>query len=202
MAGHLLKCLTDALGKFEYVYLTPLLRRPPTPQWIPLVVQAPEQLLEKDASFDIKSIFDGFLWGVPTCRRSAEKRMMRKYGAPNWHNKLILPRKDIKTCGTCGHNHEAGRLCPNCYSKVKAETSVLQEKMVQELGLDPIDKEIAIVYQGEKTQFDDEFFKGKRVVQMEKPRPKWFSKNLLQRCGPNSDVNSSEHTIIKPHDLG
>ncbi|XP_032776764.1 39S ribosomal protein L32, mitochondrial [Daphnia magna] len=202
MAGHLLKYLTDALGKFEYVYLTPLLRRPPTPHWIPLVVQAPEQLIEKDESFDIKSIFDGFLWGVPTCRRSAEKRMMRKYGAPNWHNKLILPRKDIKTCGTCGHNHEAGRLCPNCYSKVKAETSVLQEKMVQELGLDPIDKEIAIVYQGEKTQFDDEFFKGKRVVQMEKPRPKWFSKNLLQRCGPNSDVNNSEHTIIKPHDLG
>ncbi|XP_057370198.1 large ribosomal subunit protein bL32m isoform X2 [Daphnia carinata] len=202
MAGPLLKYLTDALVKFEYVYLTPLLRRPPTPQWIPLVVQTPQQLMDKDASFDIKSIFDGFLWGVPTCRRSAEKRMMRKYGAPNWHNKLILPRKDIKTCGTCGHNHEAGRLCPNCYSKVKAETSVLQEKMVQELGLDPIDKEIAIVYQGEKNQFDDEFFKGKRVVQMEKPRPKWFSKNLLQKSGPNSDLGNSEVTTIKPHDLG
>ena len=31
--------------------------------------------------------------------------------------------------------------------------------MVKELGLDPIDKEVAIVYQGEKQQFDDEFFK-------------------------------------------
>lgn len=111
MAGHLLKCVTDALVKFEYVYLTPLLRGPPTPQWIPLIVQPHQQLIEKDASFDINSIFDGFLWGVPTCRRTTEKRMMRKYGAPNWHNKLILPKKDIKSCGTCGHNHEAGHLC-------------------------------------------------------------------------------------------
>lgn len=52
----------------------------------------------------------------------------------------------------------------NCYSKVKAETTVLQEKMIQELGLDPVDKEIAIVYQGERNQFDDEFFKVHHVI--------------------------------------
>ena len=111
MAGHMLKCLADALVHFEYVYLNALLRHPPTPQLIPLLVQPSQQLVCKNAPFDINSIFDGFLWGVPTCRRSAEKRMMRKYGAPKWHNKLILPRKDIKVCGTCGHYHEDKCLC-------------------------------------------------------------------------------------------
>ncbi len=42
---------------------------------------------------------------------------------------------------------------------MKEETTALQEKMVQELGLDPIDKEVAIVYQGEKQHYSDEFFK-------------------------------------------
>jgi hypothetical protein len=47
----------------------------------------------------------------------------------------------------------------NCYSKVKAETTVLQEQMIQELGIKPVEKEVAILYQGEKNQFNDEFFK-------------------------------------------
>nr|CAH0102569.1 unnamed protein product [Daphnia galeata] len=199
MAGHMLKCLADALLHFEYVYLNALLRQPPTPQLIPLLVQPSQQLVRKDAPFDINSIFDGFLWGVPTCRRSAEKRMMRKYGAPKWHNKLILPRKDIKVCGACGHYHEDKCLCPNCYSKVKAETTVLQEQMIQELGIKPVEKEVAILYQGEKNQFNDEFFKDNTVIEVEKARPKWFSKNLLQKS--NASVNI-ETTTIKPHDLG
>ena len=107
----LLKSLTEALVCFEHVYLTPLFRRPPSHNWIPLIVQSSQESLRKESPFDINSIFDGFLWGVPTCRRSAEKRMMRKYGAANWHNKLILPRKDLLACGTCGHYHEQHRLC-------------------------------------------------------------------------------------------
>lgn len=62
-------------------------------------------------SFDINETFDGFLWGVPTNRRSIEKRMMRKYGAADWHNKLILPKKNLLSCNSCGHHHEEGRLC-------------------------------------------------------------------------------------------
>merc|ERR1712136_475271 len=55
-------------------------------------------------SFDINETFDGFLWGVPTNRRSIEKRMMRKYGAADWHNKLILPKKNLLSCNSCGHH--------------------------------------------------------------------------------------------------
>ncbi len=128
MAG-ILKSLTDALVCFEHVYLIPLFRRPQSPNWIPLLVQSsqPSQKLSvaKESPFDINSIFDGFLWGVPTCRRSAEKRMMRKYGAANWHNKLILPRKDLKSCGSCGHYHEEHRLC-------RKENSLIQMYSLQE----------------------------------------------------------------------
>ncbi|XP_046635367.1 39S ribosomal protein L32, mitochondrial-like [Daphnia pulicaria] len=199
MAGQILKRWADALVHFEYVYLNAFLRQPHTPQWIPLLVQPTQELVHKNESFNINSIFDGFLWGVPTCRRSAEKRMMRKYGSPQWHNKLILPRKDIKVCGTCGHYHEEKCLCPNCYSKVKAETTILQEQMIKELGINPVEKEVAIVYQGEKNQFNDEFFKDNKVIEVEKPRPKWFSKNLLQKSNANVTIETS---TIKPHDLG
>lgn len=34
----------------------------------------------------------------------------------------------------------------------------MQEKMVQELGIDPVEKEVVIVYQGEKQEHGDEFF--------------------------------------------
>ena len=37
---------------------------------------------------------------------------------------------------------------------------------------------------------------------MEKVRPKWFSKNLLQKSGPVTELGNNETTAIKPHDLG
>nr|CAG4642187.1 EOG090X0IGM [Eurycercus lamellatus] len=203
MVGRLLKSMSDALLQFEAVYLSTIWRRPPPPEWIPIVVQSSAiEQTRQSSPFDINNIFDGFLWGVPVCRRSAEKRMMRKYGANNWTNgrKLILPH--LKVCGSCGHYHEDGRLCPHCYAKVKAETSNMQEQMIKELGIKPVDKEVVILYEGEKQQHNDEFFQGKRIVEMNKPRPHWFSKNLLQKTGPVTEQGNSEASAIKPHDLG
>ena len=34
----------------------------------------------------------------------------------------------------------------------------MQEKMINELGINPIDKEVAIVYEGEAQEHPDEFF--------------------------------------------
>lgn len=109
MASNLVRSLETALRQVECIILNSFGPRPPV-ELIPAFVQTSE-LPQRKEPFDIRSIFDGFLWGVPTCRRTAEKRMMRKYGAPNWHNKLILPRKDLKVCGSCGHYHEENRLC-------------------------------------------------------------------------------------------
>ena len=113
MVGHLLKSISRALLQFEAVYLTPIIRGPPALEWIPVLVQSQPTHSENNKSFDLGSIFDGFLWGVPTCRRSVEKRSMRRFGAENWTTgkKLIPIRKDLKACHTCGHTHEAGRLC-------------------------------------------------------------------------------------------
>nr|CAG4644448.1 EOG090X0IGM [Lepidurus arcticus] len=144
-------------------------------------------------------IFDGFLHAVPTCRRTVEKRWCRKYGARNWGWKILTPKYDIKTCLNCGHHHEAGRLCPHCYGKVKAETKVLQEAMVNEFGLRPIDKEVAVLYEGEKEQVSDDFLVSKRVVEMKKPRPAWFTKNLLQKT---LTTESDASAVVKPSQLG
>nr|CAG4636656.1 EOG090X0IGM [Eubosmina coregoni]SVE70172.1 EOG090X0IGM [Eubosmina coregoni] len=146
-------------------------------------------------------ILNSVLRGVPTGRRSAEKRSMRKFGAANWHNKLILP-KQLQVCVSCGHHHEKHRLCPNCYAKVKTETSAMQDKMIEELGLNPIEKEVVILYKGEKQEHSDEFFQGKRIVEMDTPRPSWFCKNLLQKSGSISEASGNEVTAIKPHNLG
>jgi len=43
----------------------------------------------------------------------------------------------------------------------------------------------------------DEFWKGKRVVEMKKPRPAWFSKNLLQK----STQQPATTTDVKPTEL-
>ena len=114
MIIRLLKSLSDTLTvQLENVFLAAACVRRPDSNVIPLLLQNSTSQLDTPPkkSFDINEIFDGFLWGVPTNRRSVERRMMRKYGAPDWHNKLILPRKDLLTCDSCGHYHEKGRLC-------------------------------------------------------------------------------------------
>ena len=111
MTSHLLKSLAEVLVNFEIVYLAPLLGRQMPPSLIPVFQSSVKLAPQSNSSFDIREIFDGFMWGVPTGRRSVEKRMMRKYGAPNWHNKLILPKTNIKVCLSCGDYHEEKRLC-------------------------------------------------------------------------------------------
>lgn len=94
----------------------------------------------------------------------------------------------------------------------------MQEKIQQELGLNPVDQEVIVLYDGEKaeqvrnkclgfylfriltTKFlqPSEYWKGKRVVEMAKPRPMWFSKNLMQKTTqPLADTKE-----VKPNDLG
>jgi large subunit ribosomal protein L32 len=64
------------------------------------------------SSFSLEKIFrDGFLWGVPTKRRSVEKRLSRKFGYPEYVYKLLLPKRNLLVCNTCGHHYEASHLC-------------------------------------------------------------------------------------------
>ncbi|GBP82443.1 39S ribosomal protein L32, mitochondrial [Eumeta japonica] len=42
-----------------------------------------------------------------------------------------------------------------------------------------------------------EFWQGKRIIEMQKERPRWFSKNLLQK----TTQQPSDSTDVKPTDL-
>ncbi|KAI5646539.1 hypothetical protein NE865_01472 [Phthorimaea operculella] len=151
------------------------------------------------SKFSIKDIVgDGFLLAVPKFRRTVEKRWKRKFGSPDYVWKMLVPKTNITVCSDCGHHHERGRLCAHCYKKVAEETKEIQEKIKEKLGLAPIEQDVVVLYQGENLPEEQkEFWQGKRVIEMKKERPKWFSKNLLQK----TTQQPSNATDVKPTDL-
>ncbi|KAH1012897.1 39S ribosomal protein L32, mitochondrial [Dendroctonus ponderosae] len=139
---------------------------------------------------------DGFLFAVPKHRRSIEKRLKRKFGDSEHHLKILIPRKNLRTCNVCGDDYEVGVLCPTCYKTVIEETKQMQDAIQQELKLEPVEQEVVVMYDGEKESKPEEFWQGKRIVEMQKPRPQWFTDNLLQKTtqkgADTSDVKPSE----------
>lgn len=112
--------------------------------------------------------------------------------------KTIQKKRNILVCDACGNYYEAGIICAHCYDKVRKETESIKEKIMKKLHLKPVDSEVIVLYEGEKGEQADEFWKGKRIVEMEKPRPMWFGKNLLQR----STLKNAETKQVKPEELG
>ncbi|KAK9891464.1 hypothetical protein WA026_014696, partial [Henosepilachna vigintioctopunctata] len=125
-------------------------------------------------------IGDGIVWAVPKHRRSIEKRLKRKFGRPDYHMTLLLPKTNIRICNTCGDHHEIGVRCPTCYKKVMDETREMQTAIQDELGLKPVENEVVVLYENEKNVLEGTY-EGQQIVEMKKPRPSWFSKNLLQQ---------------------
>lgn len=74
----------------------------------------------------------------------------------------------------------------------------MQEAIQQELQLEPVEKEVVVLYEGEKDERPDETYEGKRIVEIKKPRPAWFSKNLLQQTTQKPATTKD----VKPSDLG
>ena len=86
------------------------------------------------------------------------------------------------TCSICKREvttlsyHIAG----NCYKKVQEETELMKAKMDPDVRLYNIPHtEVVYLYKGEES--DRPKYHGKYIVEMEKPRPEWFPKNLLTR---------------------
>ncbi|KAH8268568.1 hypothetical protein KR026_009001 [Drosophila bipectinata] len=152
----------------------------------------------KKTEFSLKQLIgDGMLWAVPKHRRSVEKRLNRKFGYPEYVWKPLKEKRHLRSCMQCGHDYEMGTLCPFCYQKVLNETKLMQEKIQDELGLDPVEKEVIVLYEGEKAEKSADELNSKRIVEMKKPRPMWFTKNLLQK----STQTLSETKEVKPSDL-
>ncbi|XP_034247475.1 39S ribosomal protein L32, mitochondrial [Thrips palmi] len=139
---------------------------------------------------------DAILAAVPRNRRTIEKRLKRRFGHPDYVWKMMFLKKNLQTCMQCGSFHEPGLLCPNCYHKVIQETKEIRDKIQETLKLEPVEKDVIVLY--ENDQVASEFCDGKRIVEMEKPRPEWFTSNLMEPStqGPNEDVKE-----VKPKDL-
>lgn len=118
---------------------------------------------------------NGFLFAVPTHRRTLEVRMSRRL-AYRWRYHV---KKNIKICDVCGHYKEAHTICGNCYAKVKLETEAIKEAIQEKLKLDPVDREVVVVYENEI--LDENLVPGTRIVEIKKESPPWFSRNLLTK---------------------
>ncbi|XP_050484263.1 39S ribosomal protein L32, mitochondrial [Bombus huntii] len=120
------------------------------------------------------------LWAVPKKRRTIEKRLCRRFGIPEYIWKPHVPKTNILMCKKCGHDYEAGTLCGYCYEIVKKETKEIQKAIQDSLGLQPVEQDVIVLYEGEKEQLRDNFWKKQRIVELPKKRPDWFNPNLLQ----------------------
>lgn len=78
-------------------------------------VALPNELSSFPKQFSIHDIMkDGILWAVPKNRRTIEKRMSRRMGLVDKHNKMQLPQTDMIVCNQCGHDYKRGYLCSKC----------------------------------------------------------------------------------------
>ncbi|CAL1536612.1 unnamed protein product [Lymnaea stagnalis] len=141
-----------------------------------LTASQKDNLDQNSAKSLLDSIFDGILLAVPKHRRSLEKRLFRKHRFTNFME-YATPKTTIVPCLECGNFREKGHLCKHCYEKVQLETKEMQAKMGDDLQFNVPRQEVEIVYAGESGS------DGKFVVNMEKQRPSWFPKNLLNKTG-------------------
>lgn len=136
---------------------------------------------------------DGFLWGVPKKRRNIERRLKRRFGVENYPDNapILRPRNDIIICEQCGDHHEYYAICPTCYRKVKDETEKIRNEIKSQTDpLLPKEKEICFQYQNEQTS--EENLNRFKVITIDRPRPQWFTKNLLTRSTPFFDYKPKD----------
>lgn len=127
--------------------------------------------------------------------------MLKRRFSPH---RLWEVRRNVTACQQCGAWHEIHTICGKksfiffssvlkllilgeCYKKVREETQVLKKRL---LAYNPYkgefpDKEAFLVYQGEQPPQDgtakDLFGSEQRIVEIDKPRPSWFSADLKKR---------------------
>ncbi|PSN33038.1 39S ribosomal protein L32 [Blattella germanica] len=165
MATALLRVGAEALQRVENVFLILFKDHFPPPGICVLVNEGGYVSPTSKRSTSITDIFnDGFLWAVPKGRRSIERRLSRKFGFPQYDWKMLVPKKNLLVCNTCGHHYEANHLCPHCYEKVHKETEAMQSAIQEELGLSPIEKEVVVLFDGEKEEKPAEFWEVSFIV--------------------------------------
>ncbi|CAL4124741.1 unnamed protein product, partial [Meganyctiphanes norvegica] len=80
----------------------------------------------------------------------------------------------------------------HCYGETKKVTEAMQEAMRNSYGMQPVEHDVLPVFQGEKVDSHNGYFNGKRVVEVPKERPAWFSRRLTQK----STISQSSDTTL------
>ena len=153
-------------------------------------------------SFSINELMqEGILWGVPKKRPTIERRLTKRFGVSKYPQTcpILRPRSDIVTCERCGDHHETYTICRTCYLEVKEETEKLKSEIkAQTSPLEPKEKEVFLKFENENTDNAEDELHKFRIIEIDRPRPKWFTPNLLAKN--SRPVTPPRDVIINPED--
>lgn len=146
-------------------------------------------------SGNLDEIWDGMLWNTPKQRKNIKRKYRERYGEPfKWGNgRFIRENRKIRVDHATGHHFELGKLSQFTYNQVMEETKSIQDAILEAFGrFQPKDKEVRIIYENETAKKDDNVM----PVEIPKPRPVFFSPNLVQKTRVPSD--SETNTTVRP----
>ncbi|CAF1057541.1 unnamed protein product [Adineta steineri] len=115
-------------------------------------------------------------------RATVERRRIRRHSdlPMSLMSRIGTPRQDLHQCLECGTWHEKKTICGNCYDRIKKETQSMKDSFSNkdEFNYNHPQQEVVYVYNNDNKLTDD---KTKRIVEIPRERPTWFSKNLIPK---------------------
>jgi large subunit ribosomal protein L32 len=114
-------------------------------------------------------------------RATVERRRMRRHSdlPMSLMMKYGTPRQDLHQCLECGTWHEKKTICGNCYDRIRKETQAMKDSYPNkdEFNYNYPQEEIVYVYKNDEQIVDQT----KRLVEIPRERPTWFTKNLIPK---------------------
>ena len=114
-------------------------------------------------------------------RATIERRRQRRHSdlPMSLMIKYGTPRQDLHQCLECGTWHEKKTICGNCYDRIRQETQAMKDSYPNkdEFQYNQTTQEIVYVYKNDPPINDS----NKRIVEIPRERPSWFSKNLIPK---------------------
>ena len=114
-------------------------------------------------------------------RATIERRRIRRHSdlPMSLMIKYGTPRQDLHQCLECGTWHEKKTICGHCYDRIRKETQAMKDAYPNkdEFNHDHPQQEIVYVYKNDQKNSDPT----KRIVEIPRERPTWFSKNLIPK---------------------
>lgn len=115
-------------------------------------------------------------------RSTIERRRIRRHSdlPMSLMIKYGTPRQDLHQCLECGTWHEKKTICGKCYDRIRQETEEMKKSFPNqdEFRYNYPPEEIVYVYKNDPPVSPEP---NKRIVEMPRERPSWFSKNLIPK---------------------